>query len=80
MSKQRLSVDDIVRMADGPSRLGKLVGVSRQTVYGWLATDSLPGARVAQICAALRLPPERVLRLARPPRRRSGDAEPRDAH
>ena len=63
-------VSALIDKAGGVMRLAAIAQVSRTSVIGWRTQGFIPGNRVAQISAALKLPTEAVLRLVQPPKPR----------
>ena len=65
-----MDVQTLVDKAGGPAEFAEVAGVARTTVYDWIKAGFVPGNRVAEISAALRLPITEVLKLVQPPRGR----------
>jgi len=63
-----MDVHELIERAGGVHALADRLGVARTTVLDWRAAGMIPGTRVAQIAATLKMSPKVLLPLLRPPR------------
>jgi len=62
-----MNVQSLVDRAGGVTRLAALLHISHSTVCEWKRNGFIPGSRVGQISAALKLSPEWLVPLVKPP-------------
>jgi hypothetical protein len=72
-----VDIQILIDKAGGVAHLGSRVGVARTTVLDWKRTGFVPGNRVRQISAALKIFTKEVLKLVRPPKVRGMAAVPK---
>lgn len=65
-----MDVHGLIAKAGGVQALADRLGVARTTVLDWRVAGAIPGNRVAQIALALKVSPNILLPLVRPPRAR----------
>lgn len=65
-----MNVEQLIVLGGGVERLAQRLGVSRATIYDWRRNRRISAARLPQICKTLRIPPEELLRITQPPRKR----------
>jgi hypothetical protein len=61
-----MDIQALIEKAGGVPALGKRLGVARTTVLDWKRDGKIPGNRVAQIAAELKVDAGELLPLVRP--------------
>lgn len=63
-----MDVQSLIDRAGSVGKLAAMLEVSHTTICEWKRNGFIPGTRVAQISLALRIGPEWLLPLVKPPR------------
>ena len=65
-----MDVHGLIAKAGGVQQLADRLGVARTTVIDWRVAGMIPGSRLAQIAATLKISPKVLLPIVRPPKAR----------
>ena len=65
-----MDVHGLIEKAGGVQQLADRLGVARTTVIDWRVAGMIPGSRLAQIAATLKISPRVLLPIVRPPKAR----------